>query len=397
MSKIMFIGAGYFQEPGIRRAKELGHFVIATDGNREAPGLKLADEAFVVDVKDKKAHLKIASQQSIDAVLSIASDACIETVASVTEEFGLAGIDSKVAECGTDKALMRDAFAKSGVPSPRFFAVHDYAELQDRAVQIGYPLVVKPADNAGSRGVQKVDDPSGLESAYKNARAYSRKQKVMVEEFMEGVEVSVEVLMSGGKMHIIAVSDKIRTQPPYLLDTHVIFPTACSVEDREKVIAVARASIDSVGITQGPVHIELMMTSEGPIPVELAARGPGFKVFTDILPIITGVDLLKAHIDVALGNLLDLTFDQKMSAAIRFFSATDGSVKDVKGIEEVKLMPGIHDIEIYVKEGDKVKSLTSGADRIGHVIATAPSREQVMKLIEEVDEKLEITFLKDNE
>ena len=224
------------------------------------------------------------------------------------------------------------------------------------------------------------------------------KRKVVVEEFMEGTEVSVEAFMSAGKMYTIGLSDKIRTPPPYLLDTHVIFPAAWSAEDKQKIIDVAEAATHAVEITEGPVHMELMMTHQGPVPVELAARGPGFKVFTDVLPMITGIDLLKALIDVSLGNSPDLTpRQQQMSAAIRFFSAQDGRIKDITGIEEIKSTPGIFNIEMYVQKGDKVKSLTCGADRIGHVIAIAPGREKAMQLIKAVDKKLEITFFKDDE
>jgi biotin carboxylase len=388
---VMFIGAGRFQEAGIRMAKEMGLRVIATDGDSQAPGFRFADLAFSCDVKDLEGQLRIARKNHIDGVLSIASDVSLSAVAYVATAMSLPGIDGDTVEKCTDKALMRKAFYEHDVPSPQSIAVENEEHAFNAAQHIGFPVVIKPADNAGSRGVRYVRDAKEVAEAYTAALGYSRKKKVLVEDFMEGVEVSIEAFVVNKQMQVLTLSDKVRTPPPYLLDIDVIFPSAYPQELQQKIIAIAEKAIRAVGINMGPVHMELMMTKEGPIPVELAARGAGFKVFSDIVPIITGIDLLKASIDMALGYPVDLKRCRNLGAAIKFFSAKcDGQLNGINGIEKVKAMKDVYDLEFYYSSGDKVKALTSGSDRIGHIITIGENRKAALHVMAEAVKLLKI-------
>jgi len=223
--KVMFIGAGDYQKKGIEKAKEMGLLVIATDGNPDAPGLEIADLSYVVDVKDFKENLEIARKNVIGGVLTIASELSVRTVAYICQELRLPGITMETADRCTDKDIMRKAFINSNVPVPNSHSVFNLKELFTEVKKIGFPIVIKPADNAGSRGVKKVNNNNELEAAFDNAMSYSEKKKVIVEEFIEGNESSVEAFVCDGKINILTLSDKVRTPPPYLLDTTVIFPS----------------------------------------------------------------------------------------------------------------------------------------------------------------------------
>lgn len=387
----MFIGAGRFQLAGIRKAKEMGLRVVATDGDHQAPGLQFADLAFSCDVKDNEGQLRIAKKNHIDGVLSIASDVSLSAVAYIAKTMALPGIDADTVERCTDKALMRQAFYAHDVPSPQSVAVENEGHALAAARQIGFPVVIKPVDNAGSRGVRYVPGAEEVAEAYAKALGYSRKKKVLVEDFMDGIEVSVEAFMVNNQMHVLTLSDKVRTPPPYLLDIDVIFPSAYPQELQQKIITIAEKAIRAVGIEMGPVHMELMMTKEGPVPVELAARGAGFKVFSDIVPFITGIDLLKASIDMALGNSVDLERCRDLGAAIKFFSSrSNGRLKCINGIDKVKAMPDVYDLEFYYSNGNKVKALTCGSDRIGHMITTGENRDAALKVMAEAEKSLKI-------
>lgn len=388
--RIMFVCAGKYQVAGIQKAKDMGLQVIAIDGNHEAEGFKIADTYYALDIKDLELTIKIAKENKIDGVLTVASDVGLKTAVAISESLGLPGIGVDVAERCTDKELMRKTFFENGVPSPKSYAVYCYKELLEKTNEIGWPAVVKPADNAGSRGVKMVRDKKELREAYKQALENSRKKKVLIEEFMEGVEVSVEVFVNKGKVNIVALSDKVRTPPPFLLDTEVIFPSAYSNGVKRQIISIAEKAIRAVGIKMGPVHMELMMTENGPVPVELAARGPGFKVFTDIIPMVTGIDILKALIDVSLGDEPNLMSTRSLASAIKFFDTNNGIVKEICGVEEIRKIDGIYEIEIYVKPGDSVRTLTCGSDRIGHVISLAETREKAVEIIKNAKEKLQI-------
>ena len=383
--RVMFIGAGAHQLKGIERAKELGLFIVASDGSEKAAGLKLADKPYVVDVKDEAANIKIAKENDIDGVVTIASEVSVRTVAAVAKELHLPGINPEVAARCTDKGLMREAFYQHQVPSPKSFPIFKRAEV-DRAIkESGYPFVIKPADNAGSRGVKMVVDLTEVNEAYDQALSNSRSGKVLIEEFLDGVEVSVEAFVQNDEIHIITLSDKIRTDPPYLLDTAVLFPSKRAEAEQQRIIEVAVKAIKAIGIDIGPVHMELMMTKKGPVPVELAVRGPGFKVFTDIMPMITGIDLVGAQIKVSLGETPDLKRTKDLAAVIKFFEAKEGRVKRITGLPVAQKMAGVYELELYVKVGEKTCALTCGADRIGHVITIADTREEAERIAGEAE------------
>ncbi len=172
--KLLFIGAGPFQVKGIEYAKSLGYEIIATDGNSDAPGLRLAHHWYPADVKDVMAHLEIARRHHINGVLTVASDVAVRTVSVVSEALDLAGIPVAVAECCTDKECMRSKFRIHGVPSPISYSVYSFHELLDRIRTMNYPLVIKPADSAGSRGVRYLKNQGELEDAYRKALSYSQ-------------------------------------------------------------------------------------------------------------------------------------------------------------------------------------------------------------------------------
>ena len=388
--KVMCIGAGPYQKKGIETAKKMGLYVIATDVDPNAVGLSSADKPYAIDARDIKNSLKIAREEKIDGVMTISSDASVMTVASISEELGLPGINKEVAANCLDKEFMRKAFYAHNVPSPKSYAVYSVEDLLQKSKLVKFPVVVKPADSAGSRGVRKVERQEDLPQAYKKAIEYSDKQKVIIEEFMEGVEVSVEAFVVDGEIHIIALSDKIRTEPPYLLDIQVTFPSAYPKKVQKQIIDVAKKAIKAVGVKTGPIHMELMMTKDGPVPVELAARGPGFKVFSDMIPMVTGIDVLKATVDVAMGKKPNLKHTKKRASSIKFFSAEPGVLKSISGVEEAKKIPGVYEIVMYIKPGSKTRALTSGLDRIGHIISSTTTRKKAIDVINKAIKKINV-------
>lgn len=388
--KVLIIGAGSAQYKGIAKAREMGLFTIATDRSPQAPGLVIADIPLVLDVKDCESSIKVAQQYQIDGVFSIASEVSVRTVAAVAEELKLPGLSRQVARIVTDKALMREKYAEEDVPSPRFKIAYSLDEAIKAIDELSLPVVIKPSDNAGSRGVTKIDKETEIQDAYERANGFSEQGKVLIESFMEGVEVSVEAVVYQGRIKILSLSDKIRTPPPYLLDTTVIFLSNYPKETQDKICEVARKAIRAVGINNGAVHIEIMMTAEGPKMVELAARGPGFKVFTDMIPYVTGVDVTEGIIRLALGEEPDLEIRANRGSVLKFIGAAPGRIKEIKGKDEVRNISGVFEFELYLGVGDKIRPLTCGDDRVGHIISFADSREKAFEVIEKAERLLEI-------
>lgn len=390
MSRLLVIGAGKFQADGIRRAKELGHWVVAADGDAKAPGFAIADAFEVCDVLNVDANISVARKHKIDAVCSFSSDVSMRSVAGVAEALDLPGLSPDAALRATDKGYMREALQAAGIPVPAFRVLTGEEGLSAAARSIDFPMVVKPTDNAGSRGVQKVDSPMELTPAFRWAKRHSRSGRVICESFMDGTEISVEGFVTGGEMKLLTLSDKVRTPPPFLLDTEVLFPSEHPDSVQDAAVDMARRAAKALGLDACPVHMELLLTPDGPRVVELAARGAGFHVYSGILPHVTGVDTLGAVISAACGQAPNLRVSKLKGAVLRFFPVTAGVVRSVEGLAETRALAGVYDADCYVKPGDVLAGLRSGADRIGHVIAFGDDRAAATVTANRAQEMLKV-------
>jgi biotin carboxylase len=392
MRTILFIGAGQAQSKGISTAKRLGYRVLAIDGNPSAPGLELADIAKVIDVTDIEEAIKMAKRFKVDGVLSIASDICLPAVAAVNEALGLKGLSKNQVNLTTNKALMRKRFRENRIPGPNFSVFCDEDKIVDACTTVGFPSVMKPVDSAGSRGVFYVNSIDQVSKAFQVAKTYSHSGYVILEEFMPGKEVSVEAFVAQGKIKILTLSDKVRTPPPYLLDTALQFPSAYESFIQNKIKDTAYRAIKVLELDNCPVHMELIISDDKPKIVEVASRGPGFKVYTDIIPHVTGTDCIANQINLLFNKKVDLERKGPLKGACLLFlgSNQEGLVKTIKLAKNEKRHPVGLEVDIYVKPGDRVRKLTCGADRLGHILALADTRRQAVEIANEIYNHVDI-------
>ncbi len=387
----MVIGAGSAQAAGIRRARELGCHVIAVDGNPNSPGFKEASEYVALDFSKTDEVVKLASKKKIDAVMTVSCDAALYAVAEVVEKLNLPGLNHKMVDSALNKYNLRKNCAAAGIPVPFFAPSYSLEECCDACKKAKYPCVVKPMDSSGSRGVTFVNNDSQIPEAYERAKQ-NTKTGVLVESFMPGVESSVEGFVLSDGVHIEALSDKIRTPPPYLLDTDVIFPTKYEGKQLQDIKNMAISVMECLHLNPTPFHMEMMITPEGPRLVEVGLRGPGFKVFSHIIPKVTGFDVLKANIEVSFGINPKFKTRNVCASVIKFIAGRCGVVKSISGIDEARKIPGVDEIEIYVKPGDKTHELKSGADRIGHILVYSETREKALETAEDAAQKVKVEY-----
>ena len=308
MKTIMILGAGILQVPAIKKAKEMGLNVVAVDMNPYADGFSIDGiKKEVISTIDIPLVLDAAKEHKIDGIMTLASDMPMRTIAKVSSELGLIGIDEETAFKATNKAAMRSALDKFDVPIPKFIKVTGEDEFLSAVKTIhglGLEVIVKPADNSGSRGVDLISDYSenSLKKVYQYSKQYSRSGDVVVEEFMTGPEVSVETLTVNGKCHVIQITDKLTTGAPFFVEMGHSQPTALPNDIKEKISEVAIDANKAIGITSGPSHTEIKITPDGPKVVELGARLGGDNITTHLVPLSTGVDMVEACIKIALGE-----------------------------------------------------------------------------------------------
>ena len=383
--KMMILGASELQLPAIRKAKELGYQVILVDYNDKAVGFSLADIKLVVSTLDQEEVYRQALIYQPDVVLTSASDGPVRTAAYVNEKLGKRpDLSYEDSLCATIKSYMRDRLKENHVPIPEYYAVRNFEEFKMAVNILKGSCIVKPADNAGSRGVVLLDDEisqSGkeLRRIYKYSKENSRNGTVMVEEFMTGPEVSVEAMTVEGETTILTITDKFITPPPYFVEIAHCEPSMLREDIQESIRQVAFSAIAAIRLQNGPSHTEIKVTEAGPKIVELAARLGGDYITSKLVPLSTGVDMVGASILLATGQNVELESKWQKGAAIHFIQGEEGVIKNITIDDALYYLKGIEEVVIYKKAGDSVHGTRSSNDRLGHIITVGENAKEALE------------------
>ncbi|GFP74215.1 ATP-grasp domain-containing protein [Clostridium fungisolvens] len=394
MKKIMILGASILQLPAIRKAKDMGLKTIVVDMDKNAIGFKEADVCLYISTIDIDSVVEAAKKYQIDGIITLASDMPMRTIARVAKELNIVGITEDTAFKATNKVSMRTCLKENDVPVPTFYRVKNEEEYKNAIRGFQSKLIVKPADNSGSRGVfliEDIHDEAVIKYAYEYSRKYSRSGEIIVEDYMEGPEVSVETLSINGEVSVIAITDKLTTGAPRFVEMGHSEPSKLERGIQEQIRDVAKRAVKAIGIENGPSHTEIKVTKDGPKIVEIGARLGGDNITTSLVPLSTGVNMVECCIRIALGEKPDIEQKFHKSSAIRYFDTPVGILKDIEGIEEAKKLDGIKQISFTKNIGDKVGIILSSVDRIGFVIAQDETTEKAIKDCEEAIKRILIT------
>lgn len=388
----MIVGASVLQLPAILKAKEMGLYVGVADYNPEAIGVQYADEFFNASTMDEDAVLKAAVEFKPDGIMTLATDMPMRGVSKASDKLHLHSISYETSFRATDKYEMIKAFKAYGVPSPWYFDINSYADLKALQGKVVFPCIIKPTDNAGSHGVAKVNDFDELLTSYDYSHSCSRHGKVIVEEYLDGPEVSVEVMVVKGQVHILQITDKITTGAPHFVEMGHTQPSRLPEKTQREIREVAEAACMSLGLDKGPAHVEMRVTSRGPVMIELGARMGGDNITTHLVPLSTGIDMVGATIRVALGEEPDINPTLNCGSAIRYIKAPFGTIKAIEGINEAEKSPGVKQITFTKSVGEESKVIECSNDRIGFVIAQGRTADEAAKNCEEAMEKIVVSI-----
>ena len=375
MKRLLIIGASILQLPAIKKAKELGFYVGVADYNPNAIGIPYADEYFNVSTIDEEGVCEAARAFGADGIMTLATDMPMRSVAYACQKLGLVGISYDTAVKSTDKGEMIKAFEANGVEHPWYYILETPEQAEAVLDRITYPFITKPSDNSGSRGVMLVNNREELTQAIAYSSENGRKGGVIVEEYMVGSEVSVEVIVYQGIPHVLQVTDKLTTGAPHFVEMGHSQPSRLGAENVAKIEDLACRAVKAVGINDGPAHVEIMLTKDGPKMVELGARMGGDCITTHLVPLSTGIDMIKATIDICLGEEPDIAPRFDKGSAIRFFNVPYGTITAIDGVEEAQKIPGVQEISFTKTVGEKAGEIGSSTDRAGFVIVQAESAD----------------------
>lgn len=397
MKKIMMLGAGPLQVPAIKKAKETGYYVIVADQNPNAEGFLYADLSIVVSTRDEEGIYQHALIHQPDFIMTSTSDAPVKTVAWVNEKLGVkTGLSYADALCVTNKMHMRERLEQHGIPMPKYAKVHSAEEFESVIVEFADKFVLKPVDNAGSRGVALIDKKNvdGLQKAYSYSQSFSNDSTLLVEEYLQGYEVSVEAFTVDGETEILAITDKVVSNPPYFVELGHSIQSQLDDETKKDIIHIVKRTIAAVNIRNGPSHTELKITKEGPKVIEIAARLGGDFITSKLVPLSTGIDMVGLSILSTVGQEIRLAQRSCKGAAIRFILPPDraGKVSGLTGVEEAKRVQGIYEVELYKTIGENVVPLESSNDRLGHIIAVGENATEAIDMCEAALKKIKVNF-----
>ena len=382
--KLLIIGASILQLPAIKLAKELGYYVGVIDYNPNAIGVPYADEFFNVSTIDIDGVVKTAEVFHPDGIMTLATDMPMRSIAAACEKLGLCGISFDTAIKSTDKGEMIRAFEAKGVEHPWYYILSAPEELDSVIDKITFPCISKPTDNSGSRGVMLIHDKDELCEAISYSSQNGRSGGVIVEEYMVGPEVSVEIMTVNGDPHVLQVTDKLTTGAPHFVEMGHSQPSRLPIDDVLKIKDLARRAVKAVGIQNGPAHVEIILTASGPKMVELGARMGGDCITTHLVPLSTGINMIQATIQTACGEIPDIEKKFEKGSAIRYFNPPAGKIVEICGAEEASKIEGVCEISFVKNVGESVGTIGSSTDRAGFVIAQAQTAEEAVKVCEQV-------------
>ena len=383
---ILVFGVGELQQSIISRAKKMDLYVVGIDPCEDAYCKDDCDAFEVVGGQDFIGTIEVAKKYNVSAIVTAATDKPLVMMARVAKELSLPFYSVETAEWSTDKFQMKQRFLEGGVPCARGRLIHNSEEAQD----LYFPLICKPRDNSGSRGVKLCRDLTELDSCIKEALEVSKLDTVLVEEFIEGREFSIEGLHYDGKSEVIQFTEKKTTEFPYNVELGHKQPANLTDDQRNQICDIISKIASCMHFKNCPSHTELKINERGIFVIETSPRLGGDYITSTLTPLSTGINLEDQLLHIALGEPVDTTTGRvDKASAVCFFSLPEGNVTAIDSrIDEVSSWPNVHSFQLKLEVGDTVNKITSSLNRYGQFIVTGDSREEVDSLTDKYESQI---------
>lgn len=388
MKKLMIMGAGIYQVPLIRKAREMGIYTIAVSIPGNYPGFAVADEVCHINTVDYEAVLKVAREKQIDGIVTAGTDVAVITIGKVCDELGLKGLSFEAARIASDKMLMKECYEAGGVRSARFRRVGLEEDPRQAVRELSYPLIFKAVDSSGSRGITRVNDPSGIPGAVEAVKATTRKDYYIVEEFLEGEEFGAQAFVYDGKLQfVLPHGDYV-----FMGDTGVpvghFAPYELSPQAAADVYDQTERAIRAMKLDNCAINADFIMKDGKTYVLEIGGRS-GATCLAELVSIYYGYDYYEKIIQAALGESPRFPQDQAVPNASRLLmSDRDGVIRSIanhNGPDE-----NIYEIMFDYTVGDPVKKFHVGPNRIGHVITRGTTLQEATDALQKAMDRIEI-------
>lgn len=374
--KIAIIGANEFQNKLIIKAKEMGIETHVFAWEEGAVGKENSDFFYPISIIEKEKILEICKKIKIDGICSIASDLAMHTVNFVANELNLKGNSLECTELTTNKYKMRERLSKSNLPCPKYILINDIEKVN--LDDLSFPLIVKPTDRSGSRGIYKVNNKSELEPAIKSALEESFSKEILIEEYILGDEYSIESISEKGIHKVLQITKKYTTGAPNFIERGHIEPVEIDDELYKKIEQIILKSLDVLEVSNGASHSEIKILGNDIKIVEIGARMGGDFIGSNLVKISTGIDYLELVINIALNRkniIANIIKKNTNKIAVVKFIFNENDKKIINKVDNKNI------IELYTKEEfGKVKDSST---RNGYCLMEFENTKENLKKIEE--------------
>ncbi|MGE4271920.1 MAG: ATP-grasp domain-containing protein [Desulfitobacterium sp.] len=398
LARLLILGGSNIQINAILRAKEEGHTVIVADYLDDAPGKKFAEYSELTSTFDAQGCLSVARQYRIDGILTVGTDQPVLTCAKVANELGFPSfLGVEQAKAVTHKKVMKKIFKENGIPSAEYRLIQeDFEEAELEGLR--FPVVMKPLDSQGQRGVYKVESLQQIRSLLPDVLSYSREEEILVEEFYPSEEITLSGWVRNGKAHILTVTDRQTISNGHHIGICIAhnFPSKHLANYSQEIEELTNKIVKAFGIQNGPIYFQMLIGSEGIKVNEIACRiGGAYE--DELLPVITGVDILEMLIHHAAGQDVDYTaleqYDFKHNAnhaSVQMIFTKPGTISRMTPMEEIVARSGAITGGFNYHVGSTIQEIQNATQRVGYMLFQADSADGLRFKIEKALECLEI-------
>lgn len=388
MKKLMIMGAGIYQVPLIKKAKEMGIYTIVVSIPGNYPGFALADQVIYENTVDYEKILEIAREEKIDGIVTAGTDVAVITIGKVCDELGLSGLSFEAARIASNKILMKKKYEEYGVRTARFREVSFDEDMYEKTRELNFPLIFKAVDTSGSRGIIRVNSKEEFEAARAVVKANTRTDFFIIEEFIVGEEFGAQAFVYHGEVKFILPHGDYVFQG----DTGVPIGHFAPYQLEDKVIADAKVqlerAIEAMGLDNCAINADFILRDGKTYVLELGGRS-GATCLAELVSIYYGYDYYEKLILAALGEEVDFPAECAVpNASMLLRSDRDGVIREIRDFN----VPDeeIYEIQYDHKPGDTVKKFHVGPHRIGHVITKGATLEAAVDKLNEALDKIQI-------
>lgn len=375
---ILLFGVGDLQKSLIERCKLKNLFVVGIDPQSEATCRDIVNAFEVVDGHDFEKTIEVAEHYQVKGIITAATDKPLVMMSRVAEKLQLPFFSVETAEWSTDKLLMKKKFQDSDIKCAKGFLLKDIRELEN--LDVDYPIIVKPRDNSGSRGVIYCKDSMDVESAVHEALQFTRKGDVLIEEFIEGKEYSVESIHYQDASHVIQITEKITTAFPYNVELGHIQPAELDSKIKKEVEILIINIAKALDFKNCASHTEIKINNNGIYVIEASPRLGGDFITSTLVPLSTGINMENILIDIATNHLFPKDYFKKIfekSSGIKYFELQEGTLKSIDFSNNLDSISGITQWRFDLKSDERVPKITSSLNRYGYAIFQTDTKDEL--------------------